>query len=184
MQFLQGIWAPSLNYNFYISVWIFIILQWSIFFLQKTCNLDILFLNSKGGICVAKYGNPASQGFFLFCFSNYLIPPIVRSQTLLAQNNERGCINSSGIESQAAKRQKLEGGHLFKVLSFLFPVLVPLVFTYILTNLSWKFYILNKLNSLMSFSKETCLLDVILLSSPANQELLNEFHSFNENVVC
>ncbi|KAJ9706732.1 hypothetical protein PVL29_001953 [Vitis rotundifolia] len=51
---------------------------------------------------LAKQNRPHQVGSFRF-------------QTLLAQNNERGCINSSGVESQAAKRQKLEGGHLFKV---------------------------------------------------------------------
>ena len=71
---------------------------------------------------------------------------------LLAQNNERGCINSSGVESQAVKRQKLEGGHLFKVLNLLFPVSSSFSLCLYLVNLSWKFYILNKLNSLMSFS--------------------------------
>lgn len=38
-----------------------------------------------------------------------------RFQTVLVQNNERSLYNSSGVESQAAKRQKLEGGHLCKV---------------------------------------------------------------------
>lgn len=45
------------------------------------------------------------------------------------ENNEKGSNNSSGIESQAAKRQKLEGGHLCKVniLTFLFLVLLCFV---------------------------------------------------------
>lgn len=63
---------------------------------------------------------------------------------LLAQNNERGCINSSEVERQAAKRQKLEGGHLFKVLHFLFPV--PSVCLH-LVELFWDFYVMNMLAS-------------------------------------
>ncbi|XP_021901890.1 protein TPX2-like isoform X2 [Carica papaya] len=39
----------------------------------------------------------------------------LRFQTLLAQNGERSLCNSSTAESQAAKRQKLEGGVLCKV---------------------------------------------------------------------
>ncbi|KAK9277442.1 hypothetical protein L1049_006985 [Liquidambar formosana] len=38
-----------------------------------------------------------------------------RFQMPLVQNNDKSLINSSGVESQAAKRQKLEGGHLLKV---------------------------------------------------------------------
>uniref|UniRef100_A0A5B7BNU3 TPX2 central domain-containing protein n=1 Tax=Davidia involucrata TaxID=16924 RepID=A0A5B7BNU3_DAVIN len=38
-----------------------------------------------------------------------------RLQKLLVENNMRSSNNSCGIESQAAKRQKLEGGHLRKV---------------------------------------------------------------------
>ncbi|KAK1565166.1 hypothetical protein Q3G72_020239 [Acer saccharum] len=38
-----------------------------------------------------------------------------RFQTPLFQNNERSLCNSSMVESQAAKRQKLDGGHLHKV---------------------------------------------------------------------
>ncbi|KAJ4712898.1 protein TPX2-like isoform X1 [Melia azedarach] len=38
-----------------------------------------------------------------------------RFQTQLVQNGERNFCNSSVVETQAAKRQKLEGGHLHKV---------------------------------------------------------------------
>lgn len=156
MQFLQGSSLSSFSWiTIFFSETVFINFIILKYFSEKMSDLDLLFLNSEGGIYVAKYGNPISLGFYFFCwpfcFSNYLILPIVRFQTLLAQNNERGCINSSGVESQAAKRQKLEGGHLFKVLNLLFPVLVPLICLYF-GELVQKFYILNMLNSLMSFS--------------------------------
>ncbi|KAJ0106692.1 hypothetical protein Patl1_18604 [Pistacia atlantica] len=43
------------------------------------------------------------------------LPLIVRYQMLPVQNGERSLCNSSLVESQAPKRQKLEGGHLRKV---------------------------------------------------------------------
>lgn len=39
---------------------------------------------------------------------------------LPVQNNEKNLCSSSGVESQAPKRQKLEGGHLRKVQSVTF----------------------------------------------------------------
>lgn len=42
----------------------------------------------------------------------------VRFQMLHFENNEKSLCSSSGVESQAAKRQKLDGGHLRKVYNF------------------------------------------------------------------
>lgn len=46
---------------------------------------------------------------------NSLLTFIFRFQMLSAQNKEKSLCSSSGVESQAPKRQKLEGGHLRKV---------------------------------------------------------------------
>lgn len=40
---------------------------------------------------------------------------MVRFQMLHVQNSENSLCSSSGVEIQATKRQKLEGGHLHKV---------------------------------------------------------------------
>ncbi|KAK3012175.1 hypothetical protein RJ639_010474 [Escallonia herrerae] len=50
---------------------------------------------------------------FLASFANDFLYSPVRSEK--SENNEKSSNNSSGIESQAAKRQKLEGGQLRKV---------------------------------------------------------------------
>lgn len=46
---------------------------------------------------------------------NSLLPFIFRFQMLSVQNKEKSLCSSFGVESQAPKRQKLEGGHLRKV---------------------------------------------------------------------
>lgn len=52
----------------------------------------------------------------MYCFSFVmLLHLLVRFQMQLVQSGDRSLCNSSLVESQAAKRQKLEGGHLRKV---------------------------------------------------------------------
>ncbi len=62
--------------------------------------------------------------------------PFVRFQMQLVQNNERSLHSSSGAESQAVKRQKLEGGHLRKVQKLCRPMFLCLLSAYILESSS------------------------------------------------
>ena len=50
-------------------------------------------------------------------FFNNSVLLVIRFQTFPVQNKEKSLCSSTGVESQAPKRQKLEGGHLRKVQS-------------------------------------------------------------------
>ena len=67
--------------------------------------------------------------------------PVVRFQSQLAQHKERSLHYSSGVETQASKRQKLEGGHLHKVQKLCRPMLFLLP-DYILKSSSQRIFAL------------------------------------------